>query len=114
MDPPTYHESESWVAPPSDDTAHELPDYADLTRDTALRPRVRRTTAHVYNVYGNKGALDWFLMRVTSRARSAESLPYFLQGDPITGTVELNLKQETTVRAVTMSVRLPPVARCYV
>ena len=114
MDPPAYletaNETESWDAPPGEEPPHELPDYTDLNVDVDALPRSRRATAHVYNVYGNRGVKQWFMLHVKSRARAPESLPYFLQGDPIAGSVDLDLPQETTIRSVSVHVRCVPCA----
>lgn len=105
MDPPPYADT---TAPPTfDELLQELPSYGDLVFHN--EPRQRRpaglTTAHVYTI-PTKKASPWLTLRVNSKAKTVNHLPYFWEGDAVAGSVDLDLEQEMTIKAVTVSVRI--------
>lgn len=64
----------------------------------------RDLVKHSYHLK-NKHAKTWLSLHVMSKARTPEALPRVLEGEPITGTVELNLSEETSVKSISVSVR---------
>lgn len=83
----------------------ELPAYspregiASLT--TASGPRDLVT--HSYPLI-NKQGRQWVTLNVMSKARSPDSLPRVFEGEPILGSVELDLSEETSMKSVSVSV----------
>lgn len=47
----------------------------------------------------------WATLHVVSKALSADSLPHLLEGEPITGSVDLDLAKEKAIKSITISVR---------
>ena len=108
MEPPAYQND----PPPPPESHNELPDYIDSFQDaTVSLARAPRLSTHVYGIRKKKGEPEWLILRVTSRSKSAENLPLCIEGDPVVGSVELNLAQETTVKFVnvTVSTKIPDV-----
>lgn len=101
MEPPTYS-----LHPPSLDSEHELPNYADLFApvDVFTSLSNRQPTAHVYGVKNRRDGPEWLQLHVTSRAKHTGQLPVIRQGDPIVGSVQLNLEQDLYVKAVNIVV----------
>lgn len=108
MDPPTYSLSPSTAADEG------LPDYAELF-NTADRVSTsgapRRRTTHVFGVRSRRDGPEWFKLRVVSRAKHAGQLPICCEGDPVVGSVELDLEQEMTIKSVNISVSHTPYMR---
>lgn len=109
MDPPSYNAL--GLA-----SHQDLPNYAELIASDSIRapeqlstpPEIvsshaSRSTTHVYSVPSKKG-VPWLTLRVASKARSPDHLPHFAQGQPIVGSVHLDLGRETTIKAVNISV----------
>jgi hypothetical protein len=95
-------------------TDPELPDYADIAGDTALMPpplvdSMGTTSSLLYKSEFMTGLQDeagyaWLLLRVKSRSPSAKTTPFFVEGDTISGTVELNPSKTDSVKAVSVEV----------
>jgi hypothetical protein len=60
-------------------------------------------TERVYTLETSKKQ-PWAFLKVNCRPGSATSIPSFIQGEPITGTVELNLEKTEHIVAVTIAV----------
>ena len=46
----------------------------------------------------------WATLRLASRARASNHVPYFYQGETISGSVNLTLEKEDNIRAVEIEV----------
>lgn len=64
---------------------------------------VRPQTEHVYQLTNNSGS--WATLKVLSRARKANQMPIFLEGDMITGSFSLTLDSEDHIMAITVELR---------
>ncbi|KAK7437000.1 hypothetical protein VKT23_006714 [Stygiomarasmius scandens] len=94
---PFLHGSTSSLVPGQSTTS--LPAYSRLPTPP-LRPRTPRPkTEHVVELSNNSGmggaaskkSKPWAVLKVYSNARSSKSLPTFVEGDKITGSVTLDL-----------------------
>ena len=90
----------------NDDTL-ELPAYSpppeSPTINAALSPR--EPVTHTCSLTNRQGK-DWARLKVISKARSAESVPLILEGEPICGSVELDLATDTPMKSVMIHVSL--------
>ncbi|TBU30407.1 hypothetical protein BD311DRAFT_659291 [Dichomitus squalens] len=91
----------------------ELPHYA-RTHSTTLR-RDRRTSAgansfsssprtpveHLYHLTSSKGR-PWLTLKVISKAPASTFLPSFYEGEPIKGSVTLDLTKEESIKAISV------------
>ena len=59
-------------------------------------------TERVYTLETSKK--PWASLKVKSRSINAASIPRIVQGEPITGTVELDLEKTDHIQAVTVAV----------
>lgn len=66
-------------------------------------PSTPRRTEHSYTLTSSKN-VAWAKLAVSSRARSSNHLPSFFEGEDITGSVDLSLEREESIKAVTVSV----------
>ena len=109
--------SQEQEAPPSfsaneDSMASLPPQYNDGKRSTLYR-----LTERVFTLETSKDQ-PWAFLKVMSRGGNAARIPRFLQGELITGTVELDLKKTDHIEGVTIEARksvFPTLAilRCY-
>ncbi|KAJ7077165.1 hypothetical protein B0H15DRAFT_862630 [Mycena belliarum] len=76
-------------------TAHERPRTAGA---------VRQLTEHLFEIKDKKKKA-WATLKLTSHARSTTSLPTFLEGDKITGSVTLNLTNSEKILGVSILIR---------
>lgn len=58
---------------------------------------------HVIFLGEHQGKAQCFL-KVHSHAPNAKSLPVFIKGEPVAGTVELDLQEPNSIKAITISV----------
>ena len=101
MEPPAYNTHPA----PGPENHSELPNYVDSFQDAAvLLSRAPRLSTHVYGIRKKLDGPEWLILRVTSRSKSPDKLPLCIEGDPVVGSVELNLERETVVRNVTVTV----------
>ena len=63
----------------------------------------RELVDHSYNLPTRKG-VPWATLKIQSRATAISSLPLFIEGQPITGSIELNLLEETCMKSVSIAV----------
>lgn len=77
-----------------------LPTYLDAAGTTTAPPVV----THALQMK-DKHEHAWLTLQVRSKARSPESAPRFVEGDPIAGNVVLDLKENTDVKAIIVQVR---------
>ena len=64
----------------------------------------RLFTTHTCSVRTKENDMKWLKLCINSSAESSNQIPCLWQGDPITGSVELDLGKETTIRSVKVSV----------
>lgn len=94
---------------------HELlPTYTEASESAAAgrstplpsspTPVRRESTNHCYQLTDKPGHA-WLMLKCSSRARFPEQLPRILEGDKLTGTVELDLTNPTTIKSVKVTVR---------
>lgn len=86
---------------------NELPQYSTLTRTSVapVPPLLGSTVsrAHISSLEDSKGR-PWVSLIVTSRAANSALPPFFMEGDVISGRVELDLEKPETAKAVVVSV----------
>lgn len=87
-----------------------LPTYLDASATnlkaastTSGNRTFRKGTAHCYEL-PDKHNHAWLKLTFSSRARTSVDMPRFLEGDKITGLVEMNLTKATTVKSVNVAV----------
>ena len=86
--------------PIADTTDHEtLPAYSPGSEVS------RPSTEHTYAL-ADKTSEAWLTLQLLSRAAAASQLPYIREGDPIAGTVTLDLQDEAKIKNVTVMVWL--------
>lgn len=76
----------------------ELPSY----RAASALPQVHGQPEHSYALESKNH--KWLSLFVKSRANSPTSQPMFLQGDVISGRVDLHLEKAETVKGITIAV----------
>ncbi|KAF5360495.1 hypothetical protein D9756_004927 [Leucocoprinus leucothites] len=95
-------------------TDTELPEYADISRDTAIATSDSTNAPSVasspYKSEFKTGLQDeagysWLLLRVQSRSPSAKNLPFFVEGDTISGVVELDATKTSSVKEVLVEIQ---------
>lgn len=64
----------------------------------------RHLVNHSYNLSTKKG-LPWATLNIQSRSRTTSRIPFFIEGEPITGSIELNLLEEKSMKSVSIAVR---------
>jgi hypothetical protein len=52
-------------------------------------------------------AKPWVYLKIRSRARTANSVPLFIEGDTIAGSVVLDLRTEKKFKAITLTASFP-------
>ena len=91
-------------------TPQGLPSHTDLPAYTARlslsRPNVREPVVHTYSLKDGRGRA-WLILNVASRAPSPFCLPQLYEGEPVRGSVEVDLEKETQVKAVDIMVCIP-------
>ncbi|KAF8206140.1 hypothetical protein K438DRAFT_2013934 [Mycena galopus ATCC 62051] len=80
-----------------------LPAYTARDRPSTASA-VRELTEHVYEIKDKKKK-PWATLKLKSSARSSTSLPTFLEGDRITGSVTLDLSNSEKILGVSVLVR---------
>ncbi|KAJ7227394.1 hypothetical protein GGX14DRAFT_103947 [Mycena pura] len=91
-------------------TFSTAPSVTSLPAYTAHVPRprtagaVREPTEHLFELK-DKRQKAWATLKLRSSARSAASLPTFLEGESITGSVTLDLSQSEKISGVTILIR---------
>ena len=60
----------------------------------------------VHEIVPGNDTRAWVKMTVLSSARDADSVPYFFEGQPIAGKVELDLQKPFSIKSITVSVSL--------
>lgn len=85
------------------DGDNELPGYT--TRAAAPAAAGTARTEHKYSLESN--GRPWLSIYVSSRSPSASSAPFFLEGDTISGRVELNLEKAEGLKGISIAVGLP-------
>ncbi|KAJ7476130.1 hypothetical protein FB451DRAFT_1245905 [Mycena latifolia] len=96
--PPVYGGTFS-VAP----SVASLPAYTAHERPTTAGA-VRQLTEHVFEIQDKKKKA-WATLKLASSARSSTSLPTFLEGDKITGSVTLDLTNSEKILGVSILIR---------
>lgn len=93
MDPPSFdsvvNSSETY-----------LPAYSSKAPGSSKAP-----VEHVYTTEDGKGR-PWLTLNIASKASSPSHLPLLLEGEPIVGTVSLDLTEDAKIKSVSISVRL--------
>jgi hypothetical protein len=94
--PPLYQANSDDA--PSSNIEHELPAYrrgptAPLTESTSSR------TEHIFQTSDGKNA-TWATLKLTSSSRSAKQQPVYVEGQNVTGTIELNLTVPDAIHSV--------------
>jgi hypothetical protein len=79
------------------------PGYENQATPLALTSRPLREL--VFSLQNSKGN-PWALLKVLSRAGQTAQVPSFLEGEDITGTVELKLEKTEHIQAVTIEVKI--------
>lgn len=74
------------------------PGYADATSRLQLTERV--------STLETSKMKPWAFLKVNSRVGKSMSIPRFIQGEPITGTVQLSLEKTEHIEAVTIQASL--------
>ena len=87
----------------------DLPSYADVPKSTA-KPTTSATsiwqTKHTYSLNTSKG-IPWLKLLASSRAPSIKTLPVFLEGDVISGSVDVELDKPESCKGVSITVSYP-------
>lgn len=91
--------------PPSFSVATDLPQYSPDQRPAPAQSRSRVQVEHVYSLNNSKDK-PWVILKVNSWSPSAKSLPMFLDGDIITGSVEISLDKPESAKGVTIGVSI--------
>jgi hypothetical protein len=87
----------------------ELPGYAEIARDTVIAtPTTANPTYIISSPYKSEfrtglqdeGGYAWLVLRVKSRSPSAKNVPFFVEGDTISGVVELDATKTDSIKAV--------------
>ena len=60
-------------------------------------------TEHAITMHDHHGK-TWWTLRVNSRSPTPKSLPAFVEGDHITGVVDLNLQKPDHIKSITVVV----------
>lgn len=89
----------------------ELPRYTEIARDTARVVPDSAGSSRPFKSEFKTGLQDekgyaWLVLRVQSRSPSASSVPFFTEGDTISGVVELDAAKTDSVKAVFIEVRM--------
>jgi hypothetical protein len=84
--------------PPDDD--EQLPDYASSL------PQRRAPVTHIFPLTKLGSSSHWLKLVVSSLAVSPQHVPYFFFGQPINGTVELNLDKPEHFTKIDVEVRI--------
>ena len=79
----------------------ELPAYADISSQAPSREPV----THSVSLGGERGKA-FATLNVVSLAPSAESQPVGFEGQPVVGSVDLNVEKETAFESITVTVSL--------
>jgi hypothetical protein len=81
-------------------------DSADLPQDEAQSELVSSSrpprTQHEYSLDGSDK--PWLKLNVSSHASSPSSVPVFIEGDPIAGSVEVDVSKLANIQEITLSV----------
>ncbi|KIP05984.1 hypothetical protein PHLGIDRAFT_14153 [Phlebiopsis gigantea 11061_1 CR5-6] len=80
-------------------TSAELPAYADVTSPTPSREPV----THSDSLGGEHGGKPFATLNIVSRAASANNQPVGYEGQPIVGSVDLNVEKETAFEAIAVT-----------
>ncbi|KAJ7170926.1 hypothetical protein C8R43DRAFT_71609 [Mycena crocata] len=97
--PPVYGGSFS-VSP----SVTSLPAYSAYARRPSTAGATREPTQHVFEIKDKKKK-PWATLKLSSSARSATSLPTFLEGDKIAGSVTLDLEHSEKILGVSILIR---------
>jgi len=84
---------------PSDNSAPPGYQGGGPSRSVSTRP-----LREVISTLNTSKGKPWALLKVMSRVGKASEVPAFVEGEPITGTVELNLDKSDHIQAVTIEV----------
>lgn len=94
-------------------TDPELPDYADVTGPPTTNSTIHlESQGRARSPHGSEfrtGLQDdhgyaWLILQLKSRSPSATSIPFFVEGDVISGVVELDTAKTDSVKAVLIEV----------
>lgn len=100
----TVKDDELSVAGGSQQDQADLPAYSQtLQPSTQYTPSEHAEHATVLN---DDDGNAYCTLKVLSRSASTKSLPILMEGEPVTGSIELHLKKADPIKAVTISVRL--------
>lgn len=81
----------------------ELPSYSTL--EAPASSGTRQQTEHVVSLtVSEKNTYEWLKLKVKSWVPTPKHLPSFVEGTPITGTVELDLPKCEGIKAIVISV----------
>ncbi|KAF9450553.1 hypothetical protein P691DRAFT_788998 [Macrolepiota fuliginosa MF-IS2] len=93
----------------------EPPQYTEITRDTPIAAisaegGTLHATRSLYKSEFRTGLQDengyaWLVLRVKSRSPSAASIPFFMEGDIISGFVELDSAKTSSAKAVFVEIQ---------
>ena len=76
-----------------------LPSYGENMGYTATPT----TVEHLASIKDKRNR-PWLTLKVRSRAPSALTTPYILEGEPVVGTVVLDLGEDTKIKSITVKV----------
>lgn len=97
--PPTL-DGDIFADTSSRETSTELPAYSrSATRPQEARP----LTEHTFTLE-TSDRVPWLVLKVKSSAPSTKGLPVFVEGQPITGEVDLRLDKPENIKSVVVSV----------
>jgi hypothetical protein len=82
----------------------DLPQYEPPSSESPRGPH----TEHEYSLY--KSGKPWLTLKVLSHASLPNSLPVFIEGRTISGSVEIDVSNLTNVQEITLSVSLSRVS----
>ncbi len=83
---------------PSDLPAYSPP---ESPREHSRAPR--ELTVHTYELMNSKKR-PWVVLKVVDKAASSAHLPHIYEGEPIEGTVDLNLEKDVQIKSVSIAV----------
>lgn len=78
----------------------ELPGY---TSSCQISHGVRNTGSEYTTSYEDRKGHKWFLLSVKSRAPKSNFLPLFYGGDPISGSVTLDIVKPESFKSITVN-----------
>lgn len=98
-----------------DDRTENPPDYIGprVTTSTSPRPEreirrmtpsTQRTVEHTFTLSKGSQQPPWLTLKLHSYAVSSASTPTFLEGNPVTGVVELDVEKPDDIKDITITV----------